>query len=53
VAEGQRRAWLWEEKEAERRRRVNLGTGEIEMDKELLRMAGLVRDEGRSGGSMG
>lgn len=53
VAEGQRRAWLWEEKEAERRRRVNLGTGDIEADKELLRMAGLVKDEERSGGSMG
>jgi len=52
VAEGQRRAWLWEEKEAERRRRVNLGTGEIEVDKDLLRMAGLVKDEGRTGGSM-
>lgn len=53
VAEGQRRAWLWEEKEAERRRRVNLGTGDVEADKELLRMAGLVKDEARSGGSMG
>lgn len=52
-AEEQRRAWLWEEKEAERRRRVNLGTGDVEADRELLKMAGLIRDEGRSGGSMG
>ena len=51
-AEEQRKAWLWEEQEAERRRRVNLGTGDVEADRELLKMAGLIRDEGRSGGSI-
>jgi hypothetical protein len=53
TVEEQRRAWLWEETEAERRRRVNLSTGDKEADKELLRMAGLIKDEARSGGSMG
>ncbi|KAG9379129.1 NMT1 N-myristoyl transferase [Pyrenophora tritici-repentis] len=39
VAEEQRRTWAWEEREAEARRRVNLGTGDQEMDRELLKMA--------------
>ncbi|KAF1990472.1 hypothetical protein K402DRAFT_348625 [Aulographum hederae CBS 113979] len=51
-AEEQRKAWAWEEREAEARRRVNLGTGDVEMDRELLRMAGVIGGE-RSGGSMG
>ena len=52
-AERQRAAWKWEEAEAERRRRINLGgTGDIDADKELLRMAGLIGGD-RSGGSMG
>lgn len=52
VAEGQRREWAWEEREAEARRRVNLGTGDVEMDRELLKMAGVISGD-RSGGSMG
>ncbi|KAE8441467.1 hypothetical protein EG329_004923 [Mollisiaceae sp. DMI_Dod_QoI] len=52
VAEEQRRAWLWEAKEAERRKTISLGMGDIEADRELLKMAGLIKDEGRSGGSM-
>ncbi len=50
-AEAQRKAWAWEEREAENRRKINLGTGDIEADRELLRMAGLV-GAGQSGGSM-
>ena len=52
IAEEQRRSWLWEAREAERRKTVNLGMGDIEADKELLKMAGLIKDEGRSGGSI-
>ncbi|EDU50397.1 TLDc domain containing protein 2 [Pyrenophora tritici-repentis Pt-1C-BFP] len=52
VAEEQRRTWAWEEREAEARRRVNLGTGDQEMDRELLKMAGVISGD-RSGGSMG
>jgi hypothetical protein len=52
IAEEQRRHWLWEAREAERRKTVNLGMGDIEADRELLKMAGLMKDEGRSGGSM-
>lgn len=51
-AEEQRKAWAWEEREAESRRRINLGTGDIEADRELLKMAGLI-GAGQSGGSMG
>jgi hypothetical protein len=51
VADEQKRAHQFEEREAERRRRINLGTGDIEADRELLRMAGLV-GQGQSGGSM-
>lgn len=52
VAEAQRREWAWQEREAEARRRVNLGTGDVELDRELLKMAGLIGGN-QSGGSMG
>lgn len=53
-AEEQRKRWAWEEREAEARRRINLGTGDVEADRELLRLAGLIGGQGRdSGGSMG
>jgi hypothetical protein len=52
VLDAQRRAQKWEEREAERRRGLQLRTGDIDADRELLKMAGLV-GEGRSGGSMG
>lgn len=48
----QRERWEWEAREAEARRRVNLGTGDIAADRALLEMAGLIGG-GRSGGSMG
>ncbi|KAJ4374173.1 Restriction of telomere capping protein 5 [Neocucurbitaria cava] len=51
VAEAQRREWAWQEREAEARRRINLGTGDQELDRELLKMAGIISDS-RSGGSM-
>lgn len=47
----QREHWEWEAREAEARRRVNLGTGDIGADRALLEMAGLV-GANRSGGSM-
>ncbi|KAI9656277.1 MAG: Restriction of telomere capping protein 5 [Bathelium mastoideum] len=47
----QKKAWEWEEREARRRRDVNLGKGDVEADRELLKMAGLIGGE-RSGGSM-
>ncbi|KAK0611088.1 TLD-domain-containing protein [Immersiella caudata] len=43
--------WAWEAREAEARRRINLGTGDIEADRALLEMAGLI-GQNRSGGSM-
>lgn len=43
--------WAWEAREAEARRRVNLGTGDIEADRALLEMAGIIGGS-RSGGSM-
>jgi hypothetical protein len=43
--------WEFERREAEARRRINLGTGDIEADRALLEMAGLV-GANRSGGSM-
>ncbi|USP82510.1 hypothetical protein yc1106_09784 [Curvularia clavata] len=52
IAEQQRKEWAWQEREAEARRRINLGTGDQELDRELLRMAGIIGGE-RSGGSMG
>lgn len=53
VAEAQRKEWAFQEREAEARRRINLGTGDKEQDYELLKLAGLVGNENRSGGSMG
>ncbi|KAI1500168.1 TLD-domain-containing protein [Biscogniauxia marginata] len=47
----QRERWEWDAREAEARRRVNLGTGDIAADRALLEMAGLV-GQNRSGGSM-
>ncbi|KAK7544452.1 restriction of telomere capping protein 5 [Phyllosticta citribraziliensis] len=49
-AETQRKAWAFEEREAAARRRINLGTGDVEADRELLKMAGLIQE--RSGGSV-
>lgn len=43
--------WAFEAREAEARRRINLGTGDIEADRALLEMAGLVGGN-RSGGSI-
>lgn len=51
-AEAQQREWAFEAREAEARRRINFGTGDVEADRELLRMAGLV-GRGQEGGSMG
>ncbi|KAF3073786.1 Restriction of telomere capping protein 5 [Trichoderma lentiforme] len=51
-AKAQAERWAWEEREAEARRKINLGTGDIEADRALLEMAGLVGGN-RSGGSMG
>jgi hypothetical protein len=50
-AEAQRREWAFQEREAEARRRINLGTGDREADKELLKLAGLIGGQ-RSGGSV-
>jgi hypothetical protein len=50
-AREQRDRWAWEEREAEARRKINLGTGDIEADRALLEMAGLIGGN-RSGGSM-
>lgn len=51
-AKAQADRWAWEEREAEARRKINLGSGDIEADRALLEMAGLV-GANRSGGSMG
>lgn len=51
VAEAQRKEWAWQEREAEARRRVNLGTGDVELDRELLKMAGIIGGN-HSGGSV-
>ena len=53
VAETQRREREFERREAERRRGVQLRVlrGELESERELLMMAGILSD--RSGGSMG
>ncbi|EFY84769.1 TLDc domain containing protein 2 [Metarhizium acridum CQMa 102] len=51
-AKAQAARWAWEEREAEARRKINLGSGDIEADRALLEMAGLV-GANRSGGSMG
>jgi hypothetical protein len=50
VAEAQRKEWAFQEREAEARRRINLGTGDVEADRELLKMAGIITEH--SGGSM-
>ena len=50
-AKHQAERWAWEAREAEARRRINLGTGDMEADRALLEMAGLVGSN-RSGGSM-
>lgn len=52
-AAAQAERWAWEAREAEARRRINLGTGDLEADRQLLEMAGLVGGGNRSGGSMG
>jgi hypothetical protein len=51
-AKHQAERWAWEAREAEARRRVNLGTGDLDADRALLEMAGLIGGN-RSGGSMG
>ncbi|KAK4452126.1 restriction of telomere capping protein 5 [Podospora aff. communis PSN243] len=50
-AKHQAEHWAWEAREAEARRRINLGTGDIEADRALLEMAGLI-GQNRSGGSI-
>ncbi|KAK3940035.1 restriction of telomere capping protein 5 [Diplogelasinospora grovesii] len=50
-AKNQAERWAWEAREAEARRRINLGTGDIEADRTLLEMAGLI-GANRNGGSM-
>lgn len=46
IVEEQKSAWLWEAREAEGRKNVKLGLGDVEADRELLKMAGLIKDEG-------
>ncbi|KAH9983671.1 TLD-domain-containing protein [Xylariaceae sp. FL0662B] len=48
----QRERWEWEAREAEARRKINLGTGDVATDRALLEMAGVIGGH-RSGGSMG
>ena len=50
-AQAQAERWAWEAREAEARRKINLGTGDQAADRALLEMAGLVGNS-RSGGSM-
>lgn len=50
-AKAQAERWAWEHREAEARRKINLGTGDIAADRALMEMAGLVGNN-RSGGSM-
>ncbi|KAH6665346.1 restriction of telomere capping protein 5 [Plectosphaerella plurivora] len=50
-ARHQAERWAWEAREAEARRKINLGTGDIQADRALLEMAGLIGGN-RSGGSM-
>ncbi|KAF9876863.1 tldc domain containing protein 2 [Colletotrichum karsti] len=49
-AKVQAERWAWEAREAEARRKINLGSGDIEADRALLEMAGLI-GQNRSGGS--
>lgn len=51
-AERQRAAWAFEEREAEARKSIKMGK-DIEADRALLEMAGLVGNHNASGGSMG
>jgi hypothetical protein len=51
-AKYQAEQWAWEAREAEARRKVNLGTGDIEADRALLELAGLIGGHSRGGGSM-
>ncbi|KAL8726725.1 MAG: hypothetical protein Q9166_006520 [cf. Caloplaca sp. 2 TL-2023] len=51
-AERQRVAWAFEEREAEARRTLKMGK-DVEADRALLEMAGLVGAHGNTGGSMG
>ncbi|KAI4176077.1 MAG: hypothetical protein LQ343_001360 [Gyalolechia ehrenbergii] len=51
-AKKQRAAWVFEEREAEARRSVKMGK-DVESDRALLEMAGLVGNHSASGGSMG
>jgi hypothetical protein len=51
-AKAQAERWAWEAREAEARRKINLGTGDIDADRALMEMAGLI-GANRSGGSMG
>ncbi|KAI9879717.1 MAG: Restriction of telomere capping protein 5 [Pleopsidium flavum] len=51
-AEKQRAAWAFEEREAMMRRNLNIGK-DIDADRALLEMAGLVGQHNASGGSMG
>ena len=50
-AKAQAERWAWEHREAEARRKVNLGTGDVQADRALLEMAGIIGNN-RSGGSM-
>ena len=50
-AKRQSEAWAFEEREAQLRRQVNLGK-DVEMDRALLELAGLVGGHNRSGGSV-
>ncbi|KAF4592068.1 TLDc domain containing protein 2 [Ophiocordyceps camponoti-floridani] len=50
-AKAQAERWAWEAREAESRRRINLGSGDMAADRALLEMAGIVGGH-RSGGSM-
>lgn len=51
-AEKQRAAWAFEEREAMMRRNLNIGK-DVEADRALLEMAGLIGQHNASGGSMG
>jgi hypothetical protein len=51
-AKEQVKRWEWEQREAENRRRINIGRGDIEADRALLEMAGIISSN-RGGGSMG
>jgi hypothetical protein len=50
-AKAQAERWAWEAREAESRRKINMGTGDQEADRQLLEMAGIIGNN-RSGGSM-